>query len=71
VNLSATGVVFDTISEMSTPSFDMDGARSEITPIVNMGDPNDQNVIDTAIKDQILAEKRRVKVCLFTIYCYV
>jgi len=34
---SLTGFQFDAISEMSVPSVDVDGLRSEATPIVNMG----------------------------------
>lgn len=34
---SLTGFQFDAISEMSIPSVDVDGIRSEATPVVNMG----------------------------------
>lgn len=34
---SLTGFQFDAISEMSVPSVDVDGLRSEATPVVNMG----------------------------------
>jgi len=36
---SLTGFQFDAISEMSVPSVDVDGLRSEATPFVNMGVP--------------------------------
>lgn len=36
---SLTGFQFDAISEMSVPSVDVDGLRSEATPFVNIGVP--------------------------------